>query len=88
MGDFEAAKSDLNIYLNIYPAHYSSLLLRGLAAHYLGDHAEAIEYLTRAIEAEPNNGSTYCRRATAFRALGKTSEATADLTRCRKLLVV
>lgn len=83
---FDAAKADLDAYLTGRPTDYSALLLRGLAAYYMKQHTDAVHFLTRAIEVEPDNGSTYGRRAVALEALGRDQEAATDFARCKSLL--
>jgi tetratricopeptide (TPR) repeat protein len=84
-GAFPAAISDLDAYLASFPRDYGALLLRGLAAKYDHRLAEALDYLTCAIDVDPQKASTYFRRALVFEDLGRPDDAAADMATGKSL---
>jgi serine/threonine protein kinase/WD40 repeat protein/tetratricopeptide (TPR) repeat protein len=58
---------------------------RALSLVRLGRHADALPDLTTTIQNFPGDAGVYMARAAAYRALGKTDEAAADLKQAAKL---
>jgi tetratricopeptide (TPR) repeat protein len=85
-GDFAGAIEDIDVCLAHGMDNYDLRLLRGLAAHYLGRHTEALDDLTRAIAFQPQTGSTYVRRWQVYRALGDEARAGEDFRRANELM--
>jgi len=57
----------------------------GLVLDAKGDHRQAIEHYTRAIELEPRFAEAYCNRAAAYRRIGNYDLAIHDATRAIEL---
>lgn len=86
LGDYAGAIADFSDYLAAGNDSYDVRLLRGLAFHRIGRHAEAVDDLTCAITYCPDVGSTYIRRWQVFKDLGDDKRAQEDFAVGSKLL--
>lgn len=57
------------------PNHPDALHLLGVVAHQFGQHAQAVEWITRAIDLRPNVAAYYANLAEVRRALGQFDQA-------------
>jgi predicted TPR repeat methyltransferase len=83
-GRLQEAKAIYHKVLAIDPRHPDALQLLGMIAYQAGDHSQAIEYISLAIDycnqavpRQPSNPVLYNNLGEAYRALGRTQEAAA-----------
>ena len=89
VNEFEGREQEAIVYLrkavDKEPDDYGSLYELGCALWYVDETAEALPFLTRAIEAAPDRGEVYNIRAQAFEELGMEDEAQVDRDMAAKL---
>lgn len=86
MGNSNAARQDWEEAVRLNPRRPLALALLGWYYNQARDYRKAIDYLSRAITAEPTYAKAYVTRAQAYRELGKLSQARADMQKARELM--
>jgi len=75
VGQLSAAEAIYRKILQLDSSHADSLHLLGVVAHQQGNHAEAVELISKAIIAYPSGASYYLNLGNALRSMGKLDEA-------------
>ena len=57
----------------------------GLCQYNLGNYEEAVNFFSKAIEADPNFINAICNRGVAYENLGRNEEARRDYLRCKEI---
>ncbi len=83
LGRLDEAARLYQAILAAQPGHPEALHLLGVVAHQHGDHARAVELISRAISGNPANAMYHANLAEAYRALGRLDQAVAS---CRAAL--
>ncbi|NOZ21513.1 MAG: tetratricopeptide repeat protein [Planctomycetes bacterium] len=65
------------------PENPDALHLLGVLMHQRGDHAQAVDWINRAISAGPNQAAFHCNIAEAYRSMGRHDDA---VKHCREAL--
>jgi len=82
---FARAQADLEKALSYEPDFWFLHNLAGINFFYLKDYERSVQFLARAIELNPDSGSSYWRRAMSLRELQRIDEAVADAQRAAQV---
>jgi tetratricopeptide (TPR) repeat protein/Leu/Phe-tRNA-protein transferase len=81
-GKFQEALDECHKVIALEPDHYNALNSMGCMLDGIGDHKQALFYLNKAIEIEPNNSlglfDTYLNRGACYKNLGQYDNALKD----------
>ena len=81
---YSEAVKDFTAALKIQPTQ-KAYANRGWAWSFLNEHQKAIEDYTQSLAINPQDGEVYCYRGKSYKALGKRTEACADLKKSSEL---
>ncbi len=84
-GKLDAALTNYNQILKMYPRHFDALQLKGALMQQKGNSEEAVSLFIRALEINAKNASTWFNLGLAYESLGQYQDA---VIACEKALCV